>query len=120
LARSEIAVTEIVRAGVTPISQTTANATDDHYVANTGDVFLEVVSTDAGEQTVTIVANPDLSSDGLTVSDLVLTVGAGVTKLFGPFRTRTFKQAADSDRMYVNPSVSTTLKFRAYRLQAVT
>lgn len=121
MARSAIAVTDIVRAGVAPISQTTADASNNHYVAgNDGAVYLEIVSTDAGTQTVAIVANPDLVSDSLTVSNLTLSIAAGATKLCGPFKTKTFKQAADNDYMYVNPSVSTTLKFRAYRLTNVT
>jgi len=120
MARSNIPVTEILLTGVTPPAQTTADAANDHYInasdLSDGTLFIEVVSSDAGSQTVDVVANPDLTLDGLTVSDLSVTVGAGVTKLIGPFRLRTFKQALDSNRIYINPSVSTTLKFRAYKL----
>lgn len=120
MARSNIPVTEIVLTGVTPPAQTTADATNDHYISaadlSDGTLFLEVESSDAGAQTVDVVANPDLTLDGLTVSDLSVSVAAGATKLIGPFRLRTFKQALDSNRIYINPSVSTTLKFRAYKL----
>lgn len=121
MARSQIPVTTITRAGATPPSQTTADATNNHYIEgtdNTGEWFLEVISSDAGSQSVTVVANPNLSSDGLTVSNLSITIAAGVTRLCGPFKPNTFKQPSDSNRVYVNPSVSTTLKFRAYRLTA--
>jgi hypothetical protein len=78
--------------------------------------MLEIVSTDAGSQTVDIEPNPDFATrDGLTVSNLVIAVAAGATVYAGPFRTSTFKQDTDNT-LYVDPSISTTLKFRAYRL----
>ena len=88
MARGQIPVTDIVRAGVTPAAQTDADATNDHYFIN---------------------------ADGLTVSALTITIPAGVTRVCGPFRVATFKQNA-SYHLYLDPSVSTTLKFRAYRL----
>lgn len=121
MARVNIPVSDIVRAGLTQPSAVTADATNDHYIDgddNDGQVFLFVVSSDAGSQTLTIVANPDYNSDGLTLNDLTLTIAAGATKLFGPFRPRTFRQPSDGNRLYINPSVSTTLTMRAYRLEA--
>lgn len=117
MARSEIVVTEIARGGTAPIGATTANSTDDHYFVNTGREYLEIVSTDAGAQTVEIVVNPSYSADGLVVSNLSIAVPAGATRLAGPFRIQTFKQNA-SNHVYVNPSVSTTLTLRAWRLPA--
>lgn len=118
MARSQIVVTDIVRAGTAPITQTTADSTNKHYFINSdGLVFLEIVSTDAGSQTVTVEASPTFTADGLTVSGLVITVAAGATALAGPFKVSTFKQNSSYD-VYVDPSVSTTLKFRAWRLPA--
>lgn len=114
--RVEIPVTEITRDGVAQPAQTTADATNDHYIAvNDGRVLVEIISTDAGAQTVEVVPNPSLTADGLTVSNLSIAVGAGATVYAGPFRFTTFKQDS-SGMMYLNPSVSTTLKFRAYNL----
>ena len=118
MARVVIPVTNIDRDGVAAPSQVTADATNDHYFAgNDNRVFLEIVSTDGGAQTVEIVANPSLTADGLTVGNLSIPVAAGATVLAGPFRVGTFKQDINNT-VYVNPSVSTTLKFRAYRLPA--
>lgn len=122
MARSVIPVTDILREGIEAgaVAQVTADATNDHYIAvNDGRVFLEVASTDAGVQTVEIEPNPSPGGtfDGLTIANLVLTVPAGETWLFGPFKTYTFQQDADG-MMHINPSVSTTLKFRAYALPA--
>lgn len=118
MARVVIPVTDIDRDGVAAPSQVTADATNDHYfTGDDGKVFLEIVSTDGGPQTVEVVANPSFFADGLTVANLSIAVAAGATILAGPFRVTTFKQNATND-VYVNPSVSTTLKFRAYRLPA--
>lgn len=119
--RVQIPINDIVRAGLAQPAQVTADATNNHYLdSNSGNVFIEVISSDAGSQTVTVKAGDAITTDGLTLSDLTLTVAAGATKYFGPFRPRTFKQSADSNRIYLNPSVSTTLKFRAYSLTAAT
>src|SRR5574340_531772 len=118
MARSQITVTDITRSGTAPIAQTTADATNKHYFVTSDErVYLEIVSSDAGSQTVSIEPNPSLTADGLTVSSLVITIAAGATALCGPFRATTFKQDS-SYSVYVGPSVSTTRKFRAWRLPA--
>ena len=116
--RVSIPVTDIDRDGVVAPSQVTADATNDHFFTlNDGKVFLEIVSTDGSPQTVEVVTSPTFFSDGLTLTNLSIAVAAGGTVYAGPFRVTTFKQNATND-VYVNPSVSTTLKFRAYRLPA--
>lgn len=117
MARGSITVTDLARTGITPISQTNSDASNKHLITlNDGKVFLEIISSDAGSQTVVFKSNPDLTTDGLTLSDLTITIAAGATKLVGPFKVATFKQNATND-LYIDPSVSTNLKFRAYRLQ---
>jgi hypothetical protein len=115
--RVEIPVTVIARDGVTQVAVTNGDATNDHYVTGGADglTFLEIVSSDGGAQTVEVVPNPALTADGLTVDNLSIAVAAGATVVAGPFRTNTFKQNTTND-IYVNPSVSNTLDFRAYRL----
>ncbi len=77
MARVQIPVTDFVRAGVSPPAQTDGDAVNKHYIAgNDGQIVIEVASSDAGAQTVTVKANPDLDTDGLIVSDLVLSVPA--------------------------------------------
>lgn len=116
MARSQITVTSISRSGTTPIVATTSDATNDHYfTGNDGKTFLEIVSSDAGSQSVEVVASPTYTADGLTVSNLTVTVAAGTTVLAGPFKVSTFRQNSTND-VYLNPSVSTNLKIRAWRL----
>lgn len=114
--RVQIPVTDITRAGVAPPAQTDADSVNDHYFINADSrVLLEIVSSDAGPQTVDLLPAPGFTADGLTVGNLSIAVPAGATRVCGPFRVSTFKQNA-TYHMYVDPSVSMTLKFRAYRL----
>lgn len=117
MARVEIPVTTIDRDGTAQPSLTNGNATDDHFVTGGADglTVLQIVSSDAGAQTVEIPPNPNLTADGLTVGNLSIAVAAGATVVAGPFRTNTFKQDTDNT-LWVNPSVSDTLDFRAYRI----
>ena len=117
MARVEITVTTISRTGVAPGTQHDADATNDHYIAdNDGRIFLEIVSSSGSDQTVTV--ETPIIQDGLQLDDLVIDVPAGDTILAGPFSTSTFNQreTALANQVFVNPSVSTTLKFRAYKV----
>lgn len=115
--RVEIPVSDIERDGTVQPSLTNGDATNDHFVTGGADgrTFLVIVSSDAGAQTVEVVPNPSFTADGLTVSNESIAVGAGETVYAGPFRTSTFKQDSDNT-LYVNPSVSNTIDFRAFRL----
>jgi hypothetical protein len=115
--RVEIPVTTVDRDGVTQPALTNGDATNDHFITGGADglTLVEIVSSDAGAQTVEVPPNPSLTVDGLTVGNLSIAVAAGVTVVAGPFRTNTFKQDA-SNTLWLNPSVSNTLDFRAYRV----
>ena len=115
--RVQIPVTEIDRDGATQPAVTNGDATNDHYVTGGADglTLVEIVSSDGGAQTVEVVPNPSFTADGLTVTNLSIAVAAGTTVFAGPFRTNTFKQNVTND-LYLNPSVSNTLDFRAYRI----
>ncbi len=99
-------------------SLTNGDATNDHYfTGNEGDVVLEVVSTDAGTQTVTIKRSP-VFRVGTPLTDEVVSVAANVTRIIGPFAPTEFNQNGSGD-VYFDPSVSNTLDFRAYRVTRV-
>ena len=95
---------------------TTAAVTDGHKFANTGKTFVEVVNGSAGVVTVTF-AVPVLV-DGLPVTSLAVPVGAGVTKLVGPFPVNLYNQgASDSLNMvYMDYSTITTVTVAAFTL----
>lgn len=99
-------------------SLTNGDATNDHYfTGNRGKTVLEVVSTDAGSQTVTVKRSPTFRA-GMPLTDEVVTVAAGATRMIGPFSKAEFDQNAAGD-VYFDPSVSNTLDFRAYEIDPV-
>jgi len=116
MARVQIPVSQIVRgAGLAQPAQTNGDHTNNHYFANDGRTFLEVVSSDAGSQTVAFeIPTPSSGTDGQSVTSLSVTVAAGATRYVGPFPTAIYNQTDQT--VFVDPSVSTTLKFRAYKI----
>jgi hypothetical protein len=102
--------------GIAPPAQVNADTTNKHYFGpNDGQVFLEVVSSDAGAQTVTIKAPPgDLA--GGKAADRVESIPAGATRLLGPFSQTRHNQDNTNKLVYFDPSVATNLKFRCYKL----
>ena len=120
MSRIEVPVTTIARAGVSQATQITAS-TLNHYFTNDGTIFIEIESTDAGTQTVTFPI-PKLIDGDLVITDLIVSIAASGKKLTGPFKVGIFNQFAagvtETDPVFVNPSVPSTLKFRAYSLPA--
>lgn len=115
--RVQIPVQTITRLSVDPASQITADATNDHYITdNDGRIFVEIVSTAVATESV--IFETPFALDGLDLEDQVVYVGPSATRYAGPFPISTFNQTAsgDENKLFVDPSVSTTLKFRAYRV----
>jgi hypothetical protein len=100
---------------ITPPAQVNGDATNGHYITgNDGLVVLEVVSSDAGAQTVSIEYGPGVQQ----LADIpaqVESIPAGAIRWLGPFANGAFDQTENRD-LYFTPSVSTTLKFRAYKM----
>lgn len=103
----------------TPPSQTNGDATNDHYfTGNDGMAVIEVVSSDAGAQTVVIEYSPTYAP----ITDITgqsESIPAGATRILGPFAKHAFDQNSDGD-VYFNPSVDTNLKFRVYQVVKAT
>lgn len=117
--RLTINVTEITRAGAPLPTPTPSDRIHLHHLpGNDGKLFLEIVSTDPGEQTITVQPNPGLFYDGLGVEPLVLVIPAGATVYHGCFRPNTFNQDIVDNDVWLDPSVSGTLALRAYRFDA--
>lgn len=112
--RVEIPLTEVTRAGVeVPVDQAADISNFNYIVENNGDVEFEAFNDDAGVQTVTVIANPNVFNDGLTLNNLVLSIPAGETWKFGPFRPNSFAQDA-AGAIYLNAS-SASIYFRAFK-----
>lgn len=98
---------------------TNGDSVNGHYLTgNDGQVILQLVSTDAGPQTVTLKRAAGYQG-GVPVDDETVTVAAGATLELGPFSPGEFNQNAAKD-VYFTPSVSGTLDFRAYRVTKAT
>ena len=105
--------------GITQPSSVVADATNKHYfTGNDGQTMLEVVSSDGSSRTVTVQYAPGAAGGATAVTGSAETIAAGATRILGPFRRDLFNQNASGD-VYFDPSVATTLTFRAYRLSQV-
>ncbi len=98
---------------------TNGDATNGHYItANDGLTIIEVVSSDASARTVSVSYSPYYTPLAAIAAEVV-SVAIGATRIIGPFTNGAFDQNASRD-VYFTPSISTTLKFRAYRVVRAT
>ena len=115
MARTALASQTIVDEGLT-MTLSAANA-DGHYIDGGGDVFLVVLNGSGGSINVTVQTAATVS--GLAVTDQVVAVAAGATKLIGPFPPATYDRASgasDAGKVYVDFSAVTTVTCGAYTL----
>lgn len=115
LPRIRIPINDITLSGVGPLTQVNSDALYRHYIyLNDGRVYLEVFNNNIGIQSVTIESGALV--DDLAVEDITVSIPAGATRLIGPFNVYTFNNLYTDNKVYINPSISVDLKFRAYRL----
>lgn len=94
------------------LSTTAGDAANDHSFTNTvGDVFLYANNGGSGTLTITLLTPTTLTGQNLTIEDRNITVGAGVTKLIGPFPTNYFNQS--DGKVYFDIDVDTSVTFMA-------
>lgn len=85
MSRVSIPVTTVSRSGATPPAQVDADQANGNQLdANDGRTIIEIVSSDAGAQTVAFEL-PSSLVDGQAVTPKTVTVPAGATRLVGPF-----------------------------------
>jgi hypothetical protein len=102
--------------GVARPSQTSSDSTNDMYLTgNDGTVMLEVENQNASTQTVDFLLSPSFLQglDGTTATQTESISASGV-RILGPFATGKFSQNAAGE-VHFNPSVTTDLKFRAFK-----
>ena len=113
MARVKIPVTTIVRDGVAPPTQTSADAANDHTIAgNDGRIVLEAGNVGADDAIVTITTPGTVA--GLAIADLAVTVPAAGTRWIGPFPTTVFNQPG-TDEIFVDVT-DADLRFRCYKI----
>jgi hypothetical protein len=112
--RTNLTITDVSRStsGVAQPTQDTCDVANGNALAwNDGKIILEV--NNSGGVSYTFTVQTPGTVDGLAVTDLVLTVAAGATRLLGPFPPAVYNQADGT--VYVDPQ-NVALKCRAYHL----
>jgi len=117
MARTELPITSIIRAGVSQAIATYADITNGHQiVGNDGRTFVELINvSNAGSVNATFDVSAVYDGD-LTIVDLIVSLSPGSTKYVGPFKRGVFNQGA-SESLYFDIS-STGVSLRGYRLEA--
>lgn len=91
--------------GITP-ADAAANS-DGSKFPNDGQTFLLI--TNGGGSSITVTVAATITIDGLTVSNLVVTVGAGAKKLIGPFDPGVFNDSAGNVSVTFSAVTSVTV-----------
>jgi len=108
--RTVIPITDVTRTGTTQPSQTSGDASNNHYLAyNDGRVMLELTAA-SGTVVYTIITPGTV--DGLAVSDLTVSVTT-TPKVVGPLPPAVYNQADGTVNIDVD---SANGRARAYRL----
>jgi hypothetical protein len=113
MAATALTVTDISRSGVIP-TLAAANV-DGHLLPNTGREFVMVTNGDASPHTVTAAITKTV--DGVTPAGKQITIAAGATKLFGPFKPEEYNNASAQVALTFDAVTSVTIQ--ALRLTAV-
>lgn len=108
-----LTVTDLAATGITYTLASAAGGGDEF--SNSGREFLVVANGGVGSITVTLVTQQTIG--GLALADQAVTVGAGVTKLIGPFPTLVYND--NNSRVQVTYSGVTTVTVGAFRLSSV-
>ena len=118
MARTDLTVTQISRAGTTPPA-TVAGTADGHMFSNDGRTFLEVTNAAGAARTITFVT-PGTVGDR-QIEDLPISLPASATRLIGPFPIDLYNRGAgltDAGKVYTNFEAGQEAQFtvRAYKL----
>jgi hypothetical protein len=83
VARVDVPLTQITRAGIAPAAEVTGDAVNNHTVNNDGAVFLLAHNTGATTRVLTI--HLPQTVDGQAVASRTVSLAAGVSRYVGPF-----------------------------------
>lgn len=102
--RVAVPVTTITRSGVADATPTVGDATNNHSIANTGDMWLEVENTGASSRSVSaLFAN---AVDGQTVPAKTWSIAAGARRRIGPFPIRYYGSSLQVDVTHAEVELS--------------
>jgi hypothetical protein len=107
--RVVVPVTQITRAGIAPAAEVNGDATNNHYVSNTGDVFLLVRNANGASTARTLTVRYSKTIDGQAVSSRTYSIPAATSRYVGPFPLEHFSETLQVD------VDNAELKLSAYR-----
>jgi len=113
MARTALAVQQIVRAGLDPDLTEAANSGGES-IPNNGDVFVYISNGGGGSINVTFLIPGTIDQQGIANTGRVVAVGAGIDMWCGPFPTSQYNQSDGA--LYVDFSGVTTVTVAAIRL----
>jgi hypothetical protein len=112
MARGELPVTSVVKAGVAPAAETNGDTVNGHqFVNQSGHSFVLVRNADGAAAHNATFITPG-TVEGQAIGDLVVNVPASSSKYVGPFSTA-FENAGNEVQIDVD---STQLKLSVYNL----
>lgn len=96
MARVDLPLTEITRAGVAPAAEVTGDATNNHSFSNDGEVFL-LARNSAATATRTVTLRIAQTVDNQAVTSRTVAVPISVSRYIGPFPTDVWGQTVNVD-----------------------
>jgi hypothetical protein len=109
MARTALAVQEIVRSGIVPTFG--AANVDGHSVPNSGKEYIYVKN--GGGSSINVTIQTPGTVDGQAVADRVVAVANGAEKMIGPFPPGSYSQPDGST--YIDFSAVTSVTIGAFR-----
>jgi hypothetical protein len=96
VARTNVPVTQITRAGVAPGTEVNGDPTNNHVVANNGKMFLEVRNSGSTVARTVTFRFPGLV-DGQSVTPRAVSIPTSASRRFGPFPTDAYSSLLQVD-----------------------
>lgn len=106
--RTQITVNSLTRAGVAPVTEVAADATNFNFVVNDGKTWLEVTNSGGNTETVTLRVKGTV--DGQAVTPKVVSLATTVKRKIGPFPVALYGPQVEFDCSHAGITVA------AYRL----
>lgn len=110
MARGNLPLTQISRAGVAPASEVPGDAVNGHQMTNDGKAFVIVRNSNGGSTARIVTFHVPGTIDGQSATPRAVSIAAGATEYFGPFPANTYGRAVLIDVAHAD------LKLSAYHL----
>ena len=119
MARTNIPITELPFSGITQLSWTAGDATNDHVFINDGNTIIIVKNGGGGAVQVTVVEQPEPLLGRSSATGTQLSVDAGEEAVIGPLAAAGYniKSGDDVGKVYIDLDVDASVELVACRLR---